>query len=245
VRPALLSYVVRRIEQMCWFIIDPKTGRHVRRVTRPAKKGADTLYVNDLASDALHDHAWQFHELLAEHSTRPPLEDLASFVIEGCVPASFQGLNQRKLKMHRAAFARSWAGIDQAYQEFLGRAATRQEKYWTAHSYLWRMAIGKDQFYANKTVRCEVWLLHDLELIGRGALTWARLRVFDDGTADVWDSTGLNGFDSEEMARRYLREGHYVEMETLGAMTPIPKGAKPPAAKANSRGEGFRYFGVW
>lgn len=217
---------------MCWFIIDPNTGRHLRHVRQPVKKG-DKLYLNDLISDGMHDQAWHFHELLAEHPTRPPLEDLASFVIEGQIPASFESLSQRKLKTHQTAFKRFWAGADPAYQEFLGRPASRQEKYWTSHSYLWRMAIGKDHFYANKIVRYEEWLLHDLFVV-RGSLTWARLRVFNDATAETWDSTGLMGFDSEEMARRYLGESHYV-----------PKGAKPPTAKAESPKARFRYSGAW
>jgi hypothetical protein len=134
---------------MSWFIINPKTGKHVRHVKQPVKSG-DRLYVNDLFSDGLHDQAWHFHEFLARYPTQPPLEDLSSFVIEGRIPASFKGLSQRKLTTHKAAFKRYWAEIDLAYQAFLGRPATRQEKYWMAHCYLWRMAIGKDRFYAKK-----------------------------------------------------------------------------------------------
>jgi hypothetical protein len=228
---------------MCWFIVDPNTGRHVRHVKQPVKRG-DRLYVNDLASDGLHDQAWHFHELLADHPTRPPLEDLASFVIEGRIPASFKGLSQRKLKTHQAAFKRFWKEIDQAYQEFLGRPATRQEKYWTAHSYLWRMAIGKDRFYAKKKAQSEEWLLLDSDL-WRGKLTWARLRVFNDATADTWNRNGLLGFDSEAFARHFLNEGHYVELEALRETATIPEGAKPPTAKAESPTVPFRYFGVW
>jgi len=98
---------------MCWFTIDPSTGRHLRQVSQPVKKG-DMLYMNDLASDGMHDQAWRFHEFLTEHPTRPPLENLASFVIEGLVPASFKGLSQRKLKTHPADFKRFWAGVDRA-----------------------------------------------------------------------------------------------------------------------------------
>jgi hypothetical protein len=229
---------------MSWFIINPSTGEQVRHVTKPVKGDTGTLYVDDLACDGLHDCAWRFHVFLAEHSPRPSLEDLAAFVLDGKIPPSFWSLNRRKLKTHQSAFAKFWVAVDKGYQQFVNRPATHQERYWTAHSYLWRMAIGKEQFYANKKVQSEEWLLLDSDL-WRGKLTWARLRVFKDATADAWDRNGLLGFDSEAFARHFLNEGHYVEIETLREMTTIPEGAKPPAAKAESPKEPFRYFGVW
>ncbi len=89
---------------MCWFLVDPETGQHVRRVSKPVKSGGERVYVNDLVSDALHHTAWHFHEFLARYPTRPPLEDLATFVVEGSIPTSFRGFNRQKLKAHQAAF---------------------------------------------------------------------------------------------------------------------------------------------
>ena len=68
-----------------------------------------------------------------------------------------------------------------------------------------------------------------------GKHTWARLRVFDDGTADAWKSAKLCGFCEEQWARIYIGESHFADLATLKA---IPEFAslvpQSPPQDANS-----------
>ena len=65
-------------------------------------------------------------------------------------------------------------------------------------------------FYRGKTVAAVEWWLHDNDF---PALTWARLRVFSDGTADAcWaEGTTLYGFDSRGYAGLFLAEDEFVQ----------------------------------
>ncbi|HVJ16425.1 MAG TPA: hypothetical protein VM686_13380 [Polyangiaceae bacterium] len=73
----------------------------------------------------------------------------------------------------------------------------------------------KSQFYQGKTVVSVFWYLHDCDLPEK--LTWARLRVFDDGSADSTfsaDSTAF-GFVEECYASYILTEDEYVCFSTF------------------------------
>ncbi len=68
--------------------------------------------------------------------------------------------------------------------------------------------MSKNEFYGGKSVVAVEWWLHDCDL---PKLTWARLRLFDDGTADVcWEEgTTLYGFDDQQYAGYFLAEDEY------------------------------------
>jgi hypothetical protein len=70
--------------------------------------------------------------------------------------------------------------------------------------------MTKEQFYAGKTVVRVLWYLHDPDL--PSALNWARLRVFDDGTAEsTFSVEGVAyGFENESYASYILGEDEYV-----------------------------------
>jgi hypothetical protein len=69
---------------------------------------------------------------------------------------------------------------------------------------------GKGEFYLGKTVRTVLWFLHEVELPGN--LNWARLRVFDDGSADcTFSNEGVAfAFVDERSAVHLLTEDEYV-----------------------------------
>lgn len=69
---------------------------------------------------------------------------------------------------------------------------------------------SKAAFYSGKAVRKVLWYLHDCDL--PETLVWARLRVFDDGSADATfseDGTAF-GFINEKYASYLLGEDEYV-----------------------------------
>ena len=68
----------------------------------------------------------------------------------------------------------------------------------------------KSEFYAGKTIQKVRWYLNDGDLPER--LVWARLRVFDDGSADATFSTDgpSYGFVGENYAGFILTEDEYV-----------------------------------
>ena len=74
---------------------------------------------------------------------------------------------------------------------------------------------SKVQFYQGKTVRKVLWYLHDNDL--PRTLTWARLRVFDDGSADsTFSLDGVAyGFVEEAYASYLLAEDEYVCFSTF------------------------------
>ena len=70
--------------------------------------------------------------------------------------------------------------------------------------------MTKAEFYSGKHVTEVEWWLHDCDLPQH--LTWARLRVFNDGTADsTFDPQGkLFGFENRNYASFILSEDEYV-----------------------------------
>lgn len=82
-------------------------------------------------------------------------------------------------------------------------------------------------------------------------LTWGRLRVFEDGTADVsfGPDGGIYGFDSREYAGYFLSED---EFSPLGSMDEedeaeygIVLGALEPPAWEDNDDQKFQYFGTY
>jgi hypothetical protein len=70
--------------------------------------------------------------------------------------------------------------------------------------------MTKAEFYSGKHVTEVEWWLHDCDLPQH--LTWARLRVFNNGTADsTFDPQGkLFGFENRNYASFILSEDEYV-----------------------------------
>lgn len=231
----------------CWYEIDPESGETIRFAGGSPDYDADACYFDDGWVDAFNDHAWTFHEYLAAYS-RPPLVDLTAFVVDGETPSSFSIFNdQTKVAEIQGAFVAFWREVDKEFQASFGRPARRVERYWIAHSHLVRMAVGREQFYKAKQVVTEEWFLHDLNLFFHKQCDWMRLRVFNDGSAAAWDfSIGVNGFDTEQSARHYVGEAHYVDLKTLrsnpqyGSLVPD----EVPTDKHDASVP-FRYFGKW
>ena len=103
-------------------------------------------------------------------------------------------------------------------------------------------------FYRGKSVAAVEWYLHDCDF---PALTWARLRVFSDGAADVcWDEGGrLYGFDARDYASYFLGEDEYIrfgdwdadderDYGVRAADVAVPDWVDDPAA-------GFEYLGTY
>jgi hypothetical protein len=69
--------------------------------------------------------------------------------------------------------------------------------------------MDKARFYDGKEIAEVEWWLHSCDLPDH--LTWARLRVFDDGTADstFGPSGKLYGFENREYASYILSEDEY------------------------------------
>jgi hypothetical protein len=236
---------------MCWFVIDPQTGEHLRQVEKPARGRERTLYLHNLALDGFFDTLWGFHAFLAHHP-RPPFEDLVAFAVDGTIPESMMPLVGPDLSRFHQAMQDFWAGWDEGeegYRAFLGRPMFREEKYWLIHSWLRRMAVGREQFYAGKAVRSEEWLVDWRAWDGRrwGPECWGRLRVFSDGTADAWyPGVGVLGYDNVDAARHELSQTGYHDWEELKARFPKKPWTAPPAplvAQADDSAEPFRYEG--
>jgi hypothetical protein len=70
--------------------------------------------------------------------------------------------------------------------------------------------MTKTEFYRDKRVAEVEWWLHDCDL--PGSLTWARLRVFDDGSADATfgPREKLHGFENRDYASYILSEDEFV-----------------------------------
>jgi hypothetical protein len=49
-------------------------------------------------------------------------------------------------------------------------------------------AVTREELYRGKQVVREEWFVNDLDLV-----SWARPRVYSDGTADVWDTASSGG----------------------------------------------------
>lgn len=240
---------------MCWFIIDPKTGRYGRHVKKPSHR--NKLYLHNLAFDAFFDIGWAFEQFLAPHP-RPPFDDLVAFVIDGHIPASLRERLGPELDAHYRAFQQFWASWDtgeDGYPALLGRPMLREEKYWLLEHWLRRQAVGREQFYAGKTVEREEWLVNGRAWDGERwkADCWGRLRVFSDGTADAWcPGLGVMAYDTEEGARRELESARYSAWDVLeehlfhGEVPAPPTPAREQLKQQLETGGGpFRYCGTY
>lgn len=85
--------------------------------------------------------------------------------------------------------------------------------------------VSSDDFYRGKTIQTTEWWISDCDL---PRLVWARLRIFDDGTADAcWEEGGkLYGFDSATFASNFLAEDEYVRFDGLGDEDSIEHGCE-------------------
>jgi hypothetical protein len=100
-------------------------------------------------------------------------------------------------------------------------------------------AVTPEVFYRGKHTVHEEWFVNDGDL-----MAWARLRVFDDGTADVWEFGQLWGFVNEACARFMIREGHYVDLLRLVSLGEKPL-CEPPKEQANAANQPFHWGGDW
>ena len=79
-----------------------------------------------------------------------------------------------------------------------------------------------------------------LASLGRTVI-WARLRVLDAGTAEVFDSDGNTlPYDSEDTARGMLLDAEFVEWEGLDAEDALARGFSldqiaPPEAETDAQ----------
>jgi hypothetical protein len=97
----------------------------------------------------------------------------------------------------------------------------------------------RKEFYRGKQVVREEWFVHDGDLV-----SWARLRVFSDGMADVWEHGQLWGFVNEACARFSIREGHYVHPSRV-ASTGETLRSEPPREQADANDQPFHWGGDW
>lgn len=108
--------------------------------------------------------------------------------------------------------------------------------------------MTKAEFYRDKQVASVEWWLDDCAL---PALTWARLRVFADGTADACFEDGgtLYGFDHPRSAHYFLAEDEYRRLCSMDDEDDREHGVrfaelKPPKWADRSSQE-FKYFGTY
>jgi hypothetical protein len=75
--------------------------------------------------------------------------------------------------------------------------------------------ITKQEFYQKKRIATVEWWLDDCDLPER--LTWARLRVFSDGTADscFGEEGKLYGFKNKAYASYILSEDEFICFERM------------------------------
>lgn len=221
---------------MFWWVISPRTGKRLRQVEKPVPGAERTLYLHDGAFDAFFDTAWDFKTFLAPYP-RPPFKDLVAFVVDGKIPESMMNLVGGELAHHHKAMQDFWASCnegEEGYPALLGRPMLRQEKYWLVHGWLRRLAVGREQFYAGKTVQRQEWFVNWRGWEGQ---QWndrcqGRLRVFSDGSADAWiPGLGLLAYDNEVAARRELGAAGYQTWDELMAWPPGQKLPVPPAPR--------------
>ena len=74
--------------------------------------------------------------------------------------------------------------------------------------------VDKFAFYEGKKVtEVEWWLSY---CSGYPDLTWARLRVFSDGSADAaFEEAKVYGFDNREYASSFLAEDEYMRFDSM------------------------------
>lgn len=105
------------------------------------------------------------------------------------------------------------------------------------------------EFYRSKSVSAVEWWLHDCDLPRH--LTWARLRVFSDGTSDVcWaEGTKRYGFDSQEYAGYFLSEDEYTPFSRWDAEDEAAYGLRwadvHVPAWEDRPAQGFEYLGTY
>ena len=229
---------------MCgWYEIDPATGSLIRWVEKGETPSADKHYLVDGWS--IREDVWDFHQMLSERG-RPPTEDNVAFVVDDDIPGSFAKLDAAVVENTYYELGDLWKAMGEEYREVIGREPNRLERYWVAFPEVRKMSTGREQFYAGKAVRREEWFLYDIDLFVEDKQTWARLRVFDDGSADTWDATGLAGFDDEQSASTFIGEKHYASLDTLRSMPKYaPKVPSGPPVGRSDESESFRYFGSW
>jgi hypothetical protein len=108
--------------------------------------------------------------------------------------------------------------------------------------------VTEADFYRGKSVVKVEWWLHDCDL---PTLTWARLRVFDNGSADAcWgEGTTRYGFDSPEYARSFLAEDEFIRFCDWDAEDEQVYGVLAADVRApswaDSPGLGFEYLGTY
>ena len=102
-----------------------------------------------------------------------------------------------------------------------------------------RGAVTKEEFYRGKNVVREEWFVNYLDLV-----TWARLRVLSDGTAEVWDHGALFGFDNDDHGRFMIREGKYEEPSVSNSRGEFPEGEQP-RLQADKPDQPFYFYGSW
>jgi hypothetical protein len=230
--------------KMCWFEIDPATGSVVRQLGKTDPVDPDATYSGDGWASSFQQKAWQFHDLLTT-GRRPSCKDLMAFFLDGRVPVSISKLDPKVVNRTQRAIATLWKVADKEWRQRLGRKMTRVERSWIVYPEVRRMATTRRKFYAGKIVRCEQWFLYDMDLM-KSKHTWARLRVFKDGSADAWIAGCLAGFDNEQSAQIFIGEEHYADPETLRAMpefTALLPANQP--AKLSDTSAPFRYYQWW
>jgi hypothetical protein len=226
-----------------WYEIDPATGSLVRWVEKGETPSADRHYLADGWS--IRPAVWDFRQMLSERG-RPLAEDIVAFVVDGRIPGSFSALDPAVVEKTSRELTELWEAMKEEYREAIGREPCQVERYWVAFDEIRKMATGREQFYAGKAVRREEWLLYDFDLFFEDKQTWARLRVFDDGSADAWTTTGLTGFDDEQSASTFISEEHYASLDTLRKMPGYaPKVPQGPPTGRSDESQPFRYFGSW
>jgi hypothetical protein len=85
-----------------------------------------------------------------------------------------------------------------------------------------------------------------LATLGR-TIVWARLRVREGGTAEVFDSDGNTlGYDSEDTARAVLMDAEFVAFDGLDDEDAVARGFRleevPPPQADSDEGLGRRMF---
>jgi hypothetical protein len=108
--------------------------------------------------------------------------------------------------------------------------------------------LTKEQFYAAAgPIALVEWWLHECDL---PALTWARMRVFANESADVcWEEGGkVYGFDRPEFAGFFLSEDEYRRLSTWDAEDEKEFGVRladliPPTW--SDAAAGFEYLGTY
>jgi hypothetical protein len=108
--------------------------------------------------------------------------------------------------------------------------------------------MTKDEFYRGKVVVSTEWYLQpDL----RETPTWARLRVFDDGTADACFDEGdtLHAFDQRDYASYILTEDEYQNFSAMDAEDEAALGIRlselTPPTWADRPDQAFKYWGTY